>query len=194
MFTVKLDKIPENISFSLVQNLTQPYITTRQGEYSDSQHTEKQIVYSKRTDGDLLLLKLCKSRKWLIPNQYLPLLKDGILRRLTLLLYLSKPTYRAKEKIMKKHHIKKETVFHHISHTVERKISTEIFSTNFKVFDIVMRQQDSLRRRDSPRGVSLGGLGGDVAPCSSNPGPILDQNMLFCCISRNMSSSLRLER
>ena len=44
---------------------------------------------------------------------------------------------------MKKHHIKKETVFHHISHTVERKISTEIFSTNFKVFDIVMRQQDN---------------------------------------------------
>ena len=60
---------------------------------------------------------------------------------------------------MKKHHIKKETVFHHISHTVERKISTEIFSTNFKVFDIVMRQQDSLRRRDSPRGVSLGVVG-----------------------------------
>ena len=85
---------------------------------------------------------------------------------------------------MKKHHIKKETVFHHISHTVERKISTEIFSTNFKVFDIVMRQQDSLRRRDSPRGVSLGVLGGDVPPCSPNPGPILDQNMLFCCISR----------
>ena len=168
MFTVKLDKIPENISFSLIQNLTQPYITTRQGEYSDSEHTEKQIVYSKRTDG-----KLCKNRKWLIPYQYLPLLKDGILRRLTLLLYLSKPTYRAKEKIMKKHHIKKETVFHHISHTVERKISTEIFSTNFKVFDIVMRQQDSLRRRDSPRGVSLGVLSGDVPPCSPNPRPIL---------------------
>ena len=95
---------------------------------------------------------------------------------------------------MRKHYIKKETVFHQILHNVEEKISTEIFSTNFKVFDIVMRQQDSLRRRDSPRGVSLGGLGGDVAPCSSNPGPILDQNMLFCCISRNMSSSLRLER
>ena len=28
----------------------------------------------------------------------------------------------------------------------------------------------------------------------SNPDPILDQNMLFCCISRNTSSSLRLER
>ena len=95
---------------------------------------------------------------------------------------------------MKKHHIKKETVFQHISHTVERKISTEIFSTNFKVFDIVMRQQDSLRRRDSPRGVSLGVLGGDVPPCSPNPGPILDQNMLFCCISRNTSSSLRLAK
>ena len=95
---------------------------------------------------------------------------------------------------MKKHYIKKETVLHHISHTVEKKISTEIFSTNFKVFDIVMRQQDSLRRRDSPRGVSLGVLGGDVPPCSPNPGPILGQNMLFCCISRNMSSSIRLER
>ena len=83
MFTVKLDRIPEKISFSLVQNLTPPYIATRQGEYSDSEHTEKQIVYSKRTDGKLLLLKLCKSRKWLIPYQYLPLLKDGILRRLT---------------------------------------------------------------------------------------------------------------
>ena len=71
----------------------------------------------------------------------------------------SKTTYRAKEKIMKMHYIRKETVFHHISHTVERKISTEIFSTNFKVFDIVMRQQDSLRRRDSPRGVSLGVVG-----------------------------------
>ena len=129
-----------------------------------------------------------------MPYQYLPLLKDGILRRVTVLLYLSKLTYRAKEKIMKKHHIKKETVFHHISHTVEKKISTEIFSTNLKVFDIAMRQQDSLRRRDSPRGVSLGVLGGDVPPCSPNPGPILDQNMLFCCISRNMSSSLRLER
>ena len=78
MFTVKLDKIPENISFSLIQNLTQPYITTRQGEYRDSEHTEKQIVYSKRTDG-----KLCKNRKWLIPYQYLPLLKDAILRRPT---------------------------------------------------------------------------------------------------------------
>ena len=85
-------------------------------------------------------------------------------------------------------------MFHDISHTVERKISTEIFSTNFKVFDIVMRQQDSLRRRDSPRGVSLGVLGGNVPPRSPNPGPILDQNMLFCCISRNRSSSLRLER
>ena len=95
---------------------------------------------------------------------------------------------------MRKHYIKKETVFHQILHNVEEKISTEIFSTNFKVFDIVMRQQDSLRRRDSPREVSLGVLGGDVPPCSPNPGPILDQNMLFCCISRNMSSSLRLER
>ena len=38
---------------------------------------------------------------------------------------------------MKMHYIKKETVFHHISHTVDRKISTEIFSTNFKVFGIV---------------------------------------------------------
>ena len=56
---------------------------------------------------------------------------------------------------MKMHYIKKETVLHHISHTVERKISTEIFSTNFKVFDIVIRQQDSLRRRDSPREVFL---------------------------------------
>ena len=130
----------------------------------------------------------------MIPYQYLPLLKDGILRRVTVLLCLSKPTYRAKDQIMKKHYIKKETVFHHISHTVEKKISTEIFSTNFKVFDIVMRQQDSLRRRDSPRGVSLGVLGGDVPPCSPNPGPILDQNMLFCCISRNMSSSLRLAK
>ena len=71
----------------------------------------------------------------------------------------SKTTYRAKEKIMKMHYIKKETVFHHISHTVERKISTKIFSTNSKVFDIVMRQEDSLRRRDSPRGVSLGVVG-----------------------------------
>ena len=114
-----------------------PYITTRQGEYSDSEHTAKQIVYSsKRTDGKLLLLKICKSRKWLITCQYLPLLKDGILHRVTVPLYLSKPTYRAKEKIMKKHYIKKETVLHHISHTVEKKISTEIFSTNFKVFDI----------------------------------------------------------
>ena len=61
---------------------------------------------------------------------------------------------------MKMHYIKKETVFHHISHTVEKKISTEIFSTNFKVFDIAMREQDSLRRRDSPREVSLGVLVG----------------------------------
>ena len=38
---------------------------------------------------------------------------------------------------MKMHYIKKETVFHHISHTVYRKISTEIFSTDFNVFDIV---------------------------------------------------------
>ena len=119
-----------------------PCITTRQGECSDSDHTAKQIVYPKRTDGKLLLLKICKSRKWLIPYQYLPLLKDGILRRVTVLLYLSKPTYRAKEKILKKHYNKKETVFHHISHTVEKKISSEIFSTNFKVSDIVMRQQN----------------------------------------------------
>ena len=80
---------------------------------------------------------------------------------------------------MKKHYIKKETVFHHISHTVEKKISTEIFSTNFKFSDIVMRQQDSLRRRDSPRGVYLGVLGGDAPPCSPNTGPILDQICYF---------------
>ena len=55
---------------------------------------------------------------------------------MTVLLYLSKPTYRAKERIMKKHYIKKETVFHDISHTVEKKISSKIFSTNLKVFDI----------------------------------------------------------
>ena len=40
-----------------------PCITTRQGEHSDSDHTAKQIVYPKRTDGKLLLLKICKSRK-----------------------------------------------------------------------------------------------------------------------------------
>ena len=66
-------------------------------------------------------------------------------------------------------------MFHHVSHTVEKKIGSEIFSTNFKVSDIVMRQQDSLRRRDSPRGVSLGVLGGDAPPCSPNTGPIFDQ-------------------
>ena len=43
---------------------------------------------------------------------------------------------------MKTHYIKKETVFHDISHTVEKKISSEIFSTNFKVSDIEMRQQN----------------------------------------------------
>ena len=153
-----------------------------------TEHIAKQMINSKRTDGKLLLLQICKSRKWLITHQCLPLLKDGILCRVTVLLYLSKLTYRAKEKITKK-----ETVFRHISHVVEKKISTEIFSANFKVFDIAMREQDSLRRRDSPRGVSLGVLGGNVPPSSPNPGPILDQNMLFCCLSRNMSSSLRLE-
>ena len=138
MFQVKLNEIPENISFYIVQNLTVHHILPHDKENTAIQtmHTAKQIVYSKRTDGKLLLLKICKSRKWLITYQYLPLLKDGILRRVTVPLYLSKPTYRAKEKIMKKHYIKKETVLHHISHTVEKKISTEIFSTNFKVFDI----------------------------------------------------------
>ena len=176
----KTGQSPREDSFSIVhENVTPPYISTRQGKYSDSEHIAKQMINSKRTDGKLLLLKIRKSRKWLITHQCLALLKDGILRRVTVLLYLSKPTYRAKEKITKK-----ETVFRHISHVVEKKISTEIFSTNFKVFVIAMREQDSLRRRDSPRGVSLGVLGGDVPPCSPNPGPILDQNMLFCCISR----------
>ena len=135
---------PREHSFSIVQNLTVHNILPHDKENTTIQtmHTAKQIVYSKRSDGKLLLLKICKSRKWLIPYQYLPLLKDGILRRVTVLLYLSKPIYRAKEKILKKHYNKKETVFHHISHTVEKKISSEIFSTNFKVSDIVMRQQN----------------------------------------------------
>ena len=134
----KTGRNPREHIFSIVQNLTVHHILPHDKENIAIQtmHTAKQIVYSKRTDGKLLLLKICKSRKWLITCQYLPLLKDGILHRVTVPLYLSKPTYRAKEKIMKKHYIKKETVLHHISHTVEKKISTEIFSTNFKVFDI----------------------------------------------------------
>ena len=51
-----------------------------------------------------------------MPYQYLPLLKDGILRRVTVLLYLSKPSYRGKEKIMKKHYITKgDSVSSHIA-------------------------------------------------------------------------------
>ena len=166
MFQVKLNEIPENISFYIVQNSTVHHILPHDKENTAIQtmHTAKQIVYSKRTDGKLLLLKICKSRKWLITYQYLPLFKDGILRRVTVLLYLSKPSTEEKRKLWKSITSLKETVFYHTSPTVERKISTEIFSTNFKVFDIVMGQQDSLRRRDSPRGVSWEFLVGMCRP------------------------------
>ena len=109
----KTERNPREHIFSIVQNLTVHHILPHDKENTAIQtmHTAKQIVYSKRTDGKLLLLKICKSRKWLITYQYLPLLKDGILRRVTVLLYLSKPTYRAKEKIMKKHYITKGDCF-----------------------------------------------------------------------------------